>query len=405
MMMNNAGPSKKILFVDDEVQILRSLNRLFMDTEYEVFTAGSGEEALEFLTNEYVDLVITDMRMPMMDGCQLLQQIKELHPNTLRIILSGYSDKNTILAALQKNIAKLYILKPWDNTKLLLLIDQIFETESILRDGNLLALINNVDELPTLKSSYRQIMDLIDNEEDLVKIANAIEKDPTVAAKILQIINSAFYEVKTGSLKHAIAFLGLSHIRNILLATSIVDSFNISDNYGTRLGMLWNHSFLCSKIVNMIYGKLLHKKLSESEASAGLLHNIGVVLLLKIFPEKYLEIFHCIENDKSNLLQTEQEYLAVTHQQTGGYLLKWWELPYPIVEAALYHHTPFASGIINHELIYAVHIAQQYANVILKNQFSDTFDPHVFSALGIAQNQFEQELSSLLSNNKLSLKC
>jgi HD-like signal output (HDOD) protein/CheY-like chemotaxis protein len=404
MMMNNAGPSKKILFVDDEVQILRSLNRLFMDTEYEVFTAGSGEEALEFLANEYVDLVITDMRMPIMDGCQLLQQIKELHPHALRIILSGYSDKNTILAALQKNIAKLYILKPWDNTKLLLLIDQIFETESILRDGNLLGLINNADELPTLKSSYRQIMDLIDNEGDLVKIANAIEKDPTVAAKILQIINSAFYEVKTGSLKHAIAFLGLSHIRNILLATSIVDSFNMSDIYGARLEMLWNHSFLCSKIVNMIYGKLLNKKLSESEASAGLLHNIGIVLLLKIFPEKYLEIFHSIEKGKNNLLQIEEEYLAVTHQQTGGYLLKWWELPYPIVEAALYHHTPFASGIINHELIYAVNVAQHYASVILKNQFSDTFDPYVFSALGIAQNQFEQELSCLLSNNKMSFK-
>lgn len=404
MMMNNAGPSKKILFVDDEVQILRSLNRLFMDTEYEVFTAGSGEEALELLINEHVDLVITDMRMPIMDGCQLLQQIKELHPNALRIILSGYSDKNTILAALQKNIAKLYILKPWDNTKLLLLIDQIFETESILRDGNLLGLINNADELPTLKSSYRQIMDLIDNEGDLVKIANAIEKDPTVAAKILQIINSAFYEVKTGSLKHAIAFLGLSHIRNILLATSIVDSFNMSDIYGTRLEMLWNHSFLCSKIVNMMYGKLLNKKLSESEASAGLLHNIGIVLLLKIFPENYLEIFHSIEKGKNNLLQIEEESLAVTHQQTGGYLLKWWELPYPIVEAALYHHTPFASGIINHELIYAVNVAQHYASVILKNQFSDTFDPYVFSALGIAQNQFEQELSCLLSNNKMSFK-
>ena len=400
MPTNNDGATKTILFVDDELPILKSLNRLFMDTEYEVLTAGSGEEALEILADEKVDIVITDMRMPVMDGYQLLEKIKERHPNVLRIILSGYSEKNTILAALQKNLAKLYILKPWDNDKLILLVDQIFETENILHDSNLLDLINNTDELPTLKSSYLQIMDLIDTDADLVKIASAIERDHSVATKVLHIINSAFYDVKTGSVKHAIAFLGLSNIRNILLATSIVDSFNMSGIYGTRLEMLWNHSFICSKIVNMIYGKLLNKKLSESESSAGLLHNIGIVLLLKIFPEQYIEIFRRTEKEKNNLLQIEQESLHVTHQQAGGYLLKWWELPYPIVEAALYHHTPFATGIINHELIYAVNIAQHYASIIVKNQLSDTFDPSVFSALGINQSQLEEEIASLSTNDR-----
>lgn len=186
-----------------------------------------------------------------------------------------------------------------------------------------------------------------------------------------------------------------SNVRNILLATSIVDSFNMSGIYGTRLEMLWRHAFICSKIVNLIYEKLLHKKLSENEASAGLLHNIGIVLLLKLYPEKYIEIFHRAEKENTSLLQIEEEFLNVTHQQTGGYLLRWWELPHPIIEAALYHHTPFASGIINHELIYAVNIAQHYAHIILKNQLSDTLDPRVFHALGIIQSQFEEEIAFL----------
>jgi len=395
MPNNKDSEHKKILFVDDEVPILKSLNRLFMDTQYEIFTVQSGKEALEILTTEKIDMVITDMRMPEMDGCQLLQKVKELQPSTLRIILSGYAEKSIILEALQKNIAKLYILKPWENDKLILLVDQLFETENILRSSNLLGLINNVDELPTLKSSYLQIMDLIDSEADLVQIARAIERDHSVATKILHIINSAFYEVKTGSVKHAIAYLGLSNVRNILLATSIVDSFNMSGIYGTRLEMLWSHAFICSKIVNVIYEKLLRKKLSENEASAGLLHNIGIVLLLKLYPEKYIEIFHRAEKENTSLLQIEEEFLNVTHQQTGGYLLRWWELPHPIIEAALYHHTPFASGIINHELIYAVNIAQHYAHIILKNQLSDTLDPRVFPALGIIQSQFEEEIAFL----------
>lgn len=207
-----------------------------------------------------------------------LEKVKELY-QFIRIILSGYSDKHTILEALQKNIAKLYILKPWRSNKLILLIDQLFETENILRDSKLLGLINRVDELPTLKSSYLQIMDLIDKDVDLAKISSAIERDHSVATKILHIINSAFYEVKTGSVKHAITYLGLSTVRNILLATSIIDSFNMNGMYGKRLEMLWNHSFICSKIVTVIYEKLLLKKLAENETSAGLLHNIGIVLL------------------------------------------------------------------------------------------------------------------------------
>jgi len=400
MPNNDITANKKILFVDDELPILKSLNRLFMDTEYEVFTAESGKIALEILATEKIDMVITDMRMPTMDGYQLLKKVKELHPGSLRIILSGYADKNTILEALQQNIAKLYILKPWDNDKLISLVNQLFETEDILRGSNLLGLINNVDELPTLKSSYRQIMDLIDSDADLVKISSAIEKDHSVTTKILHIINSAFYEVKTGSVKHAIAYLGLSTLRNILLATSIVDSFNMNGTYGTRLEMLWNHAFLCSKIVNIIYEKLLQKKLSENETSAGLLHNIGIVLLFKLYPEKYINIFRRVEKEKSDVLQIELESLGVTHQQTGGYLLRWWELPYPIVEAALYHHTPFATGIINRQLIYAVNIAQYYASIILKDPSTATFDSSVFEALGIIQSQFEQEISHLFVNKK-----
>jgi len=366
-----------------------------MDTEYEIFTAESGKAALDILATEKIDVVITDMRMPEMDGNQLLEKVKVLYPDSLRIILSGYAEKDTILEALQKNTAKLYILKPWENDKLILLVDQLFETENLLRDSQLTSLINKIDELPTIKHSHRKIMDLVDHDADLVTIAAAIEKDHSLATKILHIINSAFYEVKTGDVKHAITYLGLSSLRNILLSTSIIDSFNMNGIYGTRLEMLWNHSFICSKIVNTIYKKLLLKNLSENELSAGLLHNIGIVLLLKLYPEKYIEIFHRIEKGKKNLLDIEQEYLKVTHQQIGGYLLRWWELPHPIIESALYHHTPFANGIIHRELVYAVHIAQHYASLILKNQLSNNFDPLVFPALGIQQKQLEQEISFL----------
>jgi HD-like signal output (HDOD) protein/CheY-like chemotaxis protein len=393
--MQNNHMDKKILFVDDELQILKSLTRLFMDTDYELFTADSGKAALSILANEKIDLVVTDMRMPVMDGFELLQKIQEAHPHVLRIILSGYSEKSTILNALQKNLAKLYIMKPWDNNALLHVINQIFETDSILCDENLIHLIHTTNDLPTVKNSYHQIMNLLDTNADLGKIANVIEKDPAIATKLLHIINSAFYEVKTGNVKQTIALLGLSTTRNIVLATSIVDSFTMKDMYAAQLGIIWKHSFICSQILNIIYKKLLDKKLSEIESSAGLLHNIGMALFFKIFPEKYIEIFRSIGKSNCDLLDIEMDSLHVTHQQAGAYLLKWWEIPYPIVEAALYHHTPFATGIINHDLVYAVHIAQYYANAFAGNKLSDTLDLNVFEALGIRKSQLEEELLSM----------
>jgi Predicted signal transduction protein len=396
--MQRKDEDKEILLVDDELQILKSLKRLFVDTDYEIFTANSGKEALDILANEKINLVITDMRMPIMDGLELLRKIQESYPHVLRVILSGYSEKNTILTALKKNLAKLYIMKPWDNSSLLQAVSQIFENENILCDDKLMELINNTEELPAFKKSYHRIMDLIDNSGDIEEIANAIEKDPAITIKILHIINAAFYELKTGDVRQAIEILGLSTTRNIILGTATMDSFAMDSDNVSRLEMIKKHSFVCNQILNIIYEKLLNKKLSETESSAGLLHNIGVALFFKIFSIQYTEIFQEIEKEKCDLLELEVDSLSASHQQAGAYLLKCWGIPSPIVEAALYHHTPFDERISNHELIYAVNIAQHYAKILMDKQFSDAFDLNVFDALGICQSQLEKELLLFFEN-------
>ena len=93
---------KKILFVDDEAQILKSIRRLFMDTEYEVITAESGSEALDILANNKIDLIVSDMRMPNMSGYELLREVKRRFPHIVRIILSGLLKKESYLMHYKK---------------------------------------------------------------------------------------------------------------------------------------------------------------------------------------------------------------------------------------------------------------------------------------------------------------
>ncbi len=138
---------RKILFVDDEEQILKSLRRIFFKSEYNCFFASSGKEALVYLKEYNMDLIISDIRMPVMNGFELLEKVKKHYPNVIRMALSGYSDRSDVITAIEKNLAKVYLHKPWDNKELRYIISSIFELEDTIQDKGLFELFNNLESI------------------------------------------------------------------------------------------------------------------------------------------------------------------------------------------------------------------------------------------------------------------
>ena len=120
-----------LLCVDDEPNILSSLRRLFRTKGYRVLTAGSGAEGLEVLAAEEVDLVISDMRMPEMDGATFLEHVRERRPDAVRLLLTGYSDVSAILAAINRGEIYRYITKPWDDNDILLQVRHALERRAL----------------------------------------------------------------------------------------------------------------------------------------------------------------------------------------------------------------------------------------------------------------------------------
>ncbi|MCS3837588.1 response regulator RpfG family c-di-GMP phosphodiesterase [Pseudomonas sp. JAI111] len=114
----------RVLLVDDEESILNSLRRLLRGQPYEVLLATSGAQALEIMALEPVDLVMSDARMPNMDGATLLAHIHQHYPDTLRILLTGYADLTTIVKAINEGQIDRYISKPWHDEELLLTLRQ-----------------------------------------------------------------------------------------------------------------------------------------------------------------------------------------------------------------------------------------------------------------------------------------
>ena len=104
---------RTVLFVDDEEKVLSSLKRGFLNEPYETLFANSGQEALEILQSNHVHVIVTDMRMPEMDGLELLRAVKEEYPHIIRMVLSGQSQIKNVLAAINQGEIFRFVTKPW----------------------------------------------------------------------------------------------------------------------------------------------------------------------------------------------------------------------------------------------------------------------------------------------------
>jgi HD-like signal output (HDOD) protein/CheY-like chemotaxis protein len=385
--------NKTVMFVDDEKFILRSLKRLFKNEPYTTVFMNSGQEALDYLESNTIDLIISDIRMPEMDGFKLLSAVKEKYPKILRVALSGFTESRTIYKLIEKNVAKLYLFKPWDNFELKENIKGILEFEDVLMDNHLLELINNLDTIPALPSLYKELTDMMDRDVDIEEVGTVIEKDQAISSKVLKLANSAFYGRKTGDLSQAIMGIGLNNLKNIVLTSSFFKGpAEIMDD----INHLWEHAVTTNKLTHLIYDKVLNKRIPAIYGSAGLLHDIGKVILHLYYQDSYKTVMDEARKKESDLAHLEIDRYGVTHQDLGAYLLNWWELPFAYVEAAMFHHRPSDSRVINYELVAVVHIANYYSIMKVNEDGTENYlDPMVFSKLEIKKEDVEAVLDLL----------
>jgi response regulator RpfG family c-di-GMP phosphodiesterase len=132
--MNTDTSRRSLLILDDEEMVLTSLSNLFrLQTDYEVIVHTSAQKALESARARSIDLVISDYLMPEMDGITFLGQFKEIQPQTIRVLLTGYADKENAIRAINQVGLYQYIEKPWDNASLLIVVKNGLEKRQLLR--------------------------------------------------------------------------------------------------------------------------------------------------------------------------------------------------------------------------------------------------------------------------------
>ena len=216
--------SKRVLFVDDEALVLQGLQRSLrpLRNEWEMVFLDSAEAALAAMEQQPFDVLVTDMRMPRVDGAQLLQDVRERFPQTVRFVLSGHSDRETVMRAVVP--AHQYISKPCDVEELKQKLARAFAIQEVLQDAALRRLVSQLPSVPSLPSLYVQITNALQAEEgSLSEVARIISQDMGMCARILQLVNSAFFGLpsRITSPAQAVSLLGFDNVQALVLSIGI----------------------------------------------------------------------------------------------------------------------------------------------------------------------------------------
>jgi len=180
--------SHSIMFVDDEVNILNSLVRLFRNEGYEIFTATSGAEGLKTIENHDISLIISDYKMPQMSGVDFLAQVKENSPDTMRIMLTGYADLEASINAINKGEVYRFITKPWQDEEIKLTVSQSLEYRGLMLSNRSLTktVKKQAQVLKKLENHYPGISEVSRSEDGSI----VIDEDDMDDLALDEIINN-----------------------------------------------------------------------------------------------------------------------------------------------------------------------------------------------------------------------
>lgn len=335
---------KRILFVDDERNVLDGLRRMLrpMRKKWEMSFAPGGEEALAVLAKEHFDVVVSDMRMPGMDGAALLSEVKRQYPETVRIVLSGHSEKETVLRSVGPTHQ--YLAKPCDPKKLVEVIDRACALRDLLSEDSLRELTSQMSTIPSLPLAYTEIIEELQSPDASVRtVGRIVSKDVGMTAKLLQLVNSAFFGLRrhVSDPSQAVSLLGVDTLKTLVLSVHIFAQFDDVKIEGFRLDRLWEHSIASGALAKSIAAaENCTEQLRDHALLAGLLHDAGKLILAGNLPEVYSNILAFAKRERIELWNAERQALENTHAQVGAYLLGLWGLPDPIVEAIAFHHDP-----------------------------------------------------------------
>ncbi len=305
----------------------------------------------------------------------------------VKIVLCSYDESDYCKELIIDETAKVMLYSQWNQDAVLDSIQRVFSYKEFIGQENLSNLIDKVNQVPTLPDIYFDVNKLIVEKADMDLISKRIESDMAIASRVLRIANSAYYGARTGSIHQALMFLGTENIKNIIISMIVFDrKSKICD-----VKVLWQHAELTNKLSNYIYYIKHMRSMPASFSSVGLLHSIGLVLLLTVFEASYLPVIELLQTSVESIDVLEKKVLNFTHSDLGGVFLDWWNLPPGLVYGAFYYRRPLEVESAYAEIACIVHLASHISwKIIGDTTFMGHLDQRALEYLKMSEGELEQ---------------
>jgi len=355
---------KRILFVDDEPNILQGLKRMLRSqrNEWDMEFVDGGEAALEVMEKEHYDAIVTDMRMPGMDGAQLLEEVKKRHPESVRFVLSGHSDQELVMRSIGPSHQ--YLSKPCDPEVLKSTLEDTFALHDYLGSKSLRSFVAGLSSLPSMPEIYRQIVEALQSDTlSITEFGNLIEQDIGMTAKVLQLVNSSYFGLgrQITSPAEAANLLGLDVLKGLLLADGIFSQFD--EKLVEKMSLQWHNSHsmaIATAAKNIAKAEGLSAVGIDQAFLGGLLHDMGSLVMAINKSDKYLETIEMCKESDLKMIETEQQMFDTTHAEIGAYMLGLWGIDEVVVTAVAYHHKPWDFPSKKFTPLTAVYVASTF---------------------------------------------
>lgn len=375
-----------VLFVDDEPLVLRALGRMVrpMQSDFEAHFADNGTEALDQLSTKPIDVLVSDMRMPGMDGAALLAQVQKRFPATARVVLSGYAQDETLLRAIP--VSHRFLAKPLQPAELKLVLFRTIALHKILESPQLRELVGGAKDLPTRPVVYFELRSaLADASKSMRDIARTIERDAGITGRLLRTVNNAFFAPATRitSVQQAVQHLGTNMLSSLVLTLECFGNFEDTlQNCDLIPASLERRSYLAATIAREITRDRTQR---DDAFIAALLHDCGLLLVAARRPAMLEKAVKLAQDEQIPLVAAERQLWGTTHAEVGAYLLGLWGLPYPVVEAVANCQSPERHTGPGMDIGVSVYLAAAFAEAAMIGDVASVIlDEALLGRVGLA---------------------
>ncbi|AEG00639.1 response regulator [Methylomonas methanica] len=353
---------KNILFVDDDENVINGIRRQLRPyrEQWQLFFANTGNQALQAMQQNPIDLIVCDMLMPEMRGDKLLRQVSRLYPGTIRVILSGYADEETVKCAME--VAHQHLIKPCNAETLREAITQIFNIQACVKNPRIIDGIGDPNQLPSLPKIYRELNAAVADENTTVNdLADIFAQDMVLSAKLLHLVNSAYFGLHrhVSNLSDAINMIGIKKLNSLVLSVHLKTAFPVTDPTLQRyMEYFWKDAVRVAELAKLIsLSEQQQEDRPDQAYLGGLLHNMGLLIFLSRGGHQLALLLEQVKHSRIPVSELETLIFGFTRSEAAAYILSLWKIPPRIIESILLQNTPSQADYDGVSALTAVHVA------------------------------------------------